>query len=94
MRALVREIVREELAGAKPSPPSDPKAHLSTRAAAQHAGVAIGTIRRWVRDGKLRELRAGRHLRVRRSDIDALLHGERDCSDISPEELARQAFGG
>lgn len=93
LRSMVREIVREELASEKPKA-SDPTGHLSTRAAAQHAGVAMGTIRRWIRDGKLRELRAGRHLRVRRCDIDALLHGERDYTNISPEELARQAFGG
>lgn len=92
LRAIVRDIVREELARAKPGHP-DVNAHLSTRAAAKHAGVAMGTIRRWIRDGKLRELRAGRHLRVRRVDVDALLAGERDGPDASPEELARQAYG-
>lgn len=93
LRAIVRDIVREELARARPAATSDPTAHLSTRAAAQHAGVAIGTIRRWIRDGKLRELRAGRHLRVRRADLDVLLAGERNGPEVSPEELARQAFG-
>lgn len=93
LRAMVRDIVREELARAKPAA-SDATAHLSTRAAARHAGVAMGTIRRWIHDGKLRELRAGRHLRVRRVDVDALLAGEHDGPDASPEDLARGQFGG
>jgi len=93
LRAIVRDVVREELARVRPAAGSDSTAHLSTRDAAQHAGVAMGTIRRWIRDGKLRELRAGRHLRVRRVDIDALLAGERNGPEDSPEELARQAFG-
>ncbi len=92
LRALVRDVVREELAREKS--PKEPAGHLSTRAAAEHAGVAMGTIRRWIRDGKLPELRAGRHLRVRRSDVDALLGGDRTGPDASPEDLARQAFGG
>lgn len=91
LRALVRDIVRDELSREKS--PQDPIGHLSTRAAAKHAGVAMGTIRRWIRDGKLQELRAGRHLRVRRADVDALLRGERLGTDATPEELARQAFG-
>lgn len=93
LRAMVREIVREEMAVARPAT-ADATAHLSTRAAAKHAGVALGTIRRWIHDGKLRELRAGRHLRVRRADLDALLLGDRNGPELSPEELARQAFGG
>lgn len=94
LRALVREIVREEIATARPASVGT-DGHLSTRAAARHAGVAVGTIRRWIHDGKLRELRAGRHLRVRREDIDTLLRGERrDGPQPSPEDLAKKAFGG
>lgn len=93
LRAVIREIVGEELARANRSAASTPAVHLSTRDAAQHAGVAMGTIRRWIRDGKLREMRAGRHLRVRRADVDALLRGERAAPGASPEELARKAFG-
>jgi len=94
LRSMVRDIVREELVRSAPATTPDPRTHLSTRAAAQHAGVALGTIRRWIHDGKLRELRAGRHLRVRRTDLDALLCGDRTGPDPSPEELAREAFGG
>ena len=93
LRAIVRDIVREEMAVARPAT-SDATSHLSTRAAAIHAGVAMGTIRRWIRDGKLREHRAGRHLRVRRTDLEALLAGHHVGPDASPEELAQQAFGG
>lgn len=93
LRTMVRDVVREEVARARPQADPDFDAHLSTRTAAQHAGVAIGTIRRWIREGKLRELRAGRHLRVRRADVDALLKGDRTGPDATPEELAQRAYG-
>jgi excisionase family DNA binding protein len=93
LRTLVREVIREELNLVRPVPVNS-TAHLSTRGAAQRAGVAMGTIRRWIREGKLPERRAGRHLRVRSADVDALLAGEPNGLDASPEDLARQAFGG
>jgi excisionase family DNA binding protein len=46
---------------------------LSTVAVASYAGVSPATVREWVSSGQLRAQRAGRLLRVRRSDLDAFL---------------------
>jgi excisionase family DNA binding protein len=71
-----------------------PEEYLSTDAAAQLAGVHADTVRRWIREGKLEEHRAGRLVRVRRSDVERLLReGRRRRDDASPEELAVRDFG-
>lgn len=59
--------------------------------------VNEGTIRRWVRAGKLRGYRAGRVLRVRRDELDRMLATGRHApskasNDESPEELAMRAI--
>lgn len=70
LREIVRAVVLEELS--RVSTPAVVE-YLSTNAAASYADVAAGTIRRWVREGKLYEHRAGRRVRVRRADLDRLL---------------------
>ena len=97
LRSVVREVVREEMAALAETRP-EPDAYLSTAAAASIAGVAEGTIRRWVREGWIPGHRAGRVLRVRTSDLQRLLESgarspKRDAR-CSPEELARRDFGG
>lgn len=95
LRAMVRDIVREELASALAKRErTDGEGFMSTTDAATYAGVARGTVRRWIREGRLPEHHAGRHLRVKRSELDAVLVGERRVPELSPEELARREFGG
>ena len=66
---------------------------LVTTDAATVASVNEGTIRRWVRAGKLRGYRAGRVLRVRRDELDRMLAtGRRPSNDESPEEMASRAI--
>jgi excisionase family DNA binding protein len=92
LRAYIVGIVREELARAI-ADVRTPEEYLTTRAAAHFAGVAMGTIRRWVREGRLPEHRAGRVVRVRRADLERLLaDGRRKVVTATPEELARRAF--
>ncbi len=68
--------------------------YLSTKAAGKLADVAPATIRRWIREGKLKPYSAGRHVRVIRTDLETLLkNGKRKAITASPKELARQAFG-
>jgi excisionase family DNA binding protein len=52
--------------------------------------VAQGTIRGWIRAGKLRSLRVGRSLRVSREDFERLLSksSRGTTAALSPEELA------
>ena len=95
LRDAIVEIVRAEVAKLAPAPPVDD--YLTVNAAAAFASVAPGTIRRWVRDGSLAEHRAGRVLRVRRSELERLLSAPPSRAkrgrDDSPEALARRRFG-
>ena len=76
LRPIIAELVRAEVARVLAERKLiDGDGFMSTTAAATYAGVALGTIRRWIRERKLPEHHAGRHLRVRRGDLDALIRG-------------------
>jgi excisionase family DNA binding protein len=84
----VRQVLREELSKAP-----ERSEYLSVREAAEIAHVIPGTIRSWIDSGKLGRFQAGRHVRIKRSDLDALL-GQPVAKEreASPEELAFAAF--
>lgn len=88
LRDLIADLVREEVRRAL-AEVAQPDEFLTTAHAAEVAKVAQGTIRRWIRAGRLTSQRAGRELRVLRSDLAALMHnhggGDRERT---PEELA------
>lgn len=89
----MRAVAREEIARAEQKRRESTDGYLSTEAAAEFADVAVGTIRRWVREGKLPEHRAGRRVRVLRSELARLLDGGRrptKRAKLSPEERAAQ----
>lgn len=96
----LRELVREEVATAVRAALADARQdeYLSTSAAARLASVAQGTVRRWIREGRLEALGAGREIRLRRTDVEALMrggrgYGRRTAKPIgSPEALAVQDF--
>jgi excisionase family DNA binding protein len=72
LRDVIREIVCEEVRTAL-ADVAKPERHLSTAAAAELAGVHVDTIRRWIAIGRLARLSAGRHAKVRRTELEALL---------------------
>lgn len=84
----IRRIVREELQRAS----ADHVDYLTTRDAAAVAKVAEGTIRRWIRSGRLPTHRAGRVMRVRRTDLVELLKRS-ESPGMSPEAMAARDFG-
>lgn len=91
LRLLITEIVRVELA--RLAPPMDEL--MSPEQAARHCGVATGTVRRWIREGCLQRISAGRRVRIRRADLEAMLEtpdvrGPRK-SRPSPEIAAERA---
>ncbi|MDQ3364345.1 MAG: helix-turn-helix domain-containing protein [Myxococcota bacterium] len=93
LRDLVREIVRDEVKRAL-SAVVQRDEYLSTINAAALAGVHPDTVRRWIREGRLAEHRAGRELRIRRADLETLLRSNvRDPDELSPEERAARDFG-
>jgi excisionase family DNA binding protein len=84
----LRKVLREERSRASQAPGPDDH-FLSVADAAALASVTPGTIRKWVKEHKLVRYGTRRVLRVRRSELLALLAGPDDSSDdLSPEALA------
>jgi len=96
---VIAELVRFEVDARVRAALGDvtrPDEYLSTNAAGKLAQVAPGTVRRWIREGRLIGLRAGRVVRVRRSELEQLLRDgarSRVDGDESPEALALRDFG-
>jgi len=95
IRAIVREVVRDEIRAAfherssveaRRNAGQDAGAgYLSIARAAAFADVAPGTLRRWIRLGRLPARRAGRVYRVARADLERLL------AHLAPNEVAERA---
>lgn len=91
LRALVRDVVREELE--RTCVDSE---WLSLVDAAKLASVHPETVARWIRENRLPSGRAGRVHRVRRADLQRFLAGPRRrqrAAEVSPEELADKLYG-
>jgi excisionase family DNA binding protein len=62
--------------------------------AAERLGVSIYTVRRWIKDGKLRAFRPGKEYRVREADLEEFLAAR----EVRPKEVAspsqRSLFNG
>lgn len=65
---------------------------LSTAEAARYVRVTPRTIRRWLEQGKLHALHAGRELRIDRAELDRLMRSRsrRARRAMAPEQLARE----
>lgn len=63
---VVRQVVREELGGAVPSPGLE---LMSYDQAAKAAGITRATVKKWVSTGRLRAIGSRRSRRVRREDL-------------------------
>lgn len=80
LRDVVRGVVREELHAAlqtqarrnAPGEAED-EGYMSLAQAARLAAVAPGTIRRWIRERRLKASRAGRVFRIRRRELERFL---------------------
>jgi excisionase family DNA binding protein len=97
--AELREIIHEEVQsavlqvmGKKPAAAGE---FVSAAEAAKIASVSSQTIRAWIRSGKLATYKAGRVLRVKRTELEEFLtigptpdHAE----NMSPEDLADRDF--
>ncbi len=94
IRQLVQTEVAAQVAAALAHRPAVAEL-LSTSEAAQYAKVTPRSIRRWLDQGKLRALHAGRELRVRRAELDELMRGgrQRKAAALTPEQLAERDFG-
>lgn len=93
----VRDEVARQLADVRV-----PREYLSTREAADLANVAQATIRRWVREGRLKASGAGREIRIQRVELETLMRPDgrrlpprptRAPRTLSPEEQAEKDLG-
>lgn len=92
LRAFIIEVVRDELrAATSPKPANDE--YLSTADAAQIARLTPGTIRRWVREKTLTRHGKGARVRIRRDELERLLHGSPEPERLTPERRAARDFG-
>jgi excisionase family DNA binding protein len=82
IRDEIRTVMRQEL-GKKPAGVGD---YVSVAEAAQIAAVSPQAIRTWIRAGKLKQFNAGRVIRVRRTELEALMASPA----IAPESTGRQ----
>jgi len=102
IRALVRDVVREEIRNALAERAVDAQrrnfdpmagdGYLSIAHAARLADIAPGTLRRWIRSGRLPVRRAGRVYRVARAELEDFL--ARDGRSAGVVERARAIVRG
>jgi excisionase family DNA binding protein len=97
IRAIVREVVRDEVRAALADAQHDRRnrafagdEYLPIARAASIAAVAPGTIRAWIRAGRLEARRAGRVYRIARSELDAFLaRSAAERGDVDVRAIAR-----
>lgn len=92
LEALVRRVLREELARVRTEEPRD--LPLDTAGAAREAGVTPKTIREWVAAGRLRATKRGRTLRIERADLARAMGGEKDEGREAADRMLRAIRGG
>ena len=70
LRTLVADVVKDL---AVPHPSSPPLEYLTTAEAAERTRVTVGTVQRWVAQGRLTEHRVNGRLRIARIELDAMI---------------------
>lgn len=94
LRSIVRDVVREEVRAALSERAADVTrrngsaaathgdGYLSISRAAVFADVAPGTLRRWIRSGRLPVRRAGRVYRIARAELEDFLQRQGRSADV------------
>jgi excisionase family DNA binding protein len=89
LRALiedsVRKVLREQSAAAAAR-----DEYVNVAEAARQIDVSPATIREWMREGRLGRYHAGRELRVRVSELQALMTRPERKAEPTPEDAARE----
>jgi excisionase family DNA binding protein len=100
LRAIIRDVVREEIRaalseravdmvrrnGAPEAPHGD--GYFSIARAAAFADVAPGTLRRWIRSGRLPVRRAGRVYRIARAELEDFLQRQGRSANVTARARA------
>jgi len=99
IRDAVREVVREELntiigrlgrQGGPPSPAERVSEYLSIGEGAELVNVHPATLRTWIKDGRLIGHRAGRHHRIKRSELESFMTQLGGAPSLDLDRRARE----
>jgi excisionase family DNA binding protein len=94
MLILMKRLIPRPTGAAAPATVVPTDAWLTPAAAAEYAAVSEDTLRAWISSGQLRAGRVGRVIRIRRSDVDALLAGQDASLNASaPKRAVEQDAG-
>lgn len=93
LRGIIREELRAALHGQAtqaPSPPPPRRLYMSLSEAERESGYSSDTLRRWIREGRLRAERAGPrgHYRIRPEDLEAALRPAEASPPVDVDALA------
>lgn len=91
LRGIIREEVEAAIRGQTPSaPPSPRRLYLTLAQAEKESGYSPDTLRRWIREGRLRAERAGPrgHYRIRPEDLEAALRPAEASPPVDVDALA------
>lgn len=92
IRELVHKVARDEVRQAL-TEALKPDELITPAQAAKQVNVSAGTVRRWVKQKKLRRHGEGtRIVRVSRNELERLMRTG-VAGEMSPEELAAKRFG-
>jgi excisionase family DNA binding protein len=90
LRALIEEVVRKVVREEAVPGVAAQEHYVSVAEAARRIDVASATIREWIQQGRLGRYHAGRELRVRLSELQALVTQGGRKTEPTPEEAARE----
>jgi excisionase family DNA binding protein len=90
LRALIEEAVRKVFREEIVAGVAAHNEYVSVAEAARQIDVAPATIREWIQAGRLGRYNAGRELRVRLSELQALMKDGGRKTEPTPEEAARE----
>ena len=94
VRAIVREELRSVIGGRSNSEAAGAAEFMSVAEAAKLIGISAGTIRTWIKDGRLVALHAGRKIRLRRTDVVGALDRGQPGRARSTEAQVLQILSG
>jgi excisionase family DNA binding protein len=87
LRDWIVEIVRQEVAAARPEVRADP--YMTTSEAAQLTRVTVGTVRRWIADGRLRKHGSSKRILVSRTEVERLVREDGKRQPVLPSRKKR-----
>jgi excisionase family DNA binding protein len=96
LEALIRRVIREELDArdARQAAAGAAGEYLSPAEFARRLGVSVPTVRRWIDEGRLEAMRAGRQVRISAAEIERLVRRRAPAERESAEQVVDRILDG